>query len=211
MEEESAGLSPLALAAKFIGRNKILLIISGISFLSIIGAVGLLIKSNQPVEPIRFETQATSSASIKTITVDIEGAVAKPGIYNLLPDARVSDAIRSAGGLTAQADRERIDKTINRAAKLVDGAKLYFPKIGELSSAQTQTSSVHSSPANIAGSSIVNINLASQADLEALPGVGPVTAKKIVDNRPYQTLEELVNKKAVGQSLYAKIKDLISL
>ncbi|MBI2404837.1 helix-hairpin-helix domain-containing protein [Candidatus Gottesmanbacteria bacterium] len=57
----------------------------------------------------------------------------------------------------------------------------------------------------------VNINTASQNELESLPGVGPVTAKKIIDNRPYQTLEELVSKKAVGNALFEKIKGSLSL
>lgn len=58
---------------------------------------------------------------------------------------------------------------------------------------------------------LISINSASQFELELLPGVGPVTAQKIIDNRPYETLEELVIKKAVGQKLFEKIKQYVSL
>ena len=58
---------------------------------------------------------------------------------------------------------------------------------------------------------LININSASQTELEALPGVGPVTAGKIIDGRPYQTLEELKSKKAVGNALFEKIKDKLTI
>ena len=58
---------------------------------------------------------------------------------------------------------------------------------------------------------MVNINTASETELDALPGVGPVTAQKIISNRPYQKIDDLVSKKAVGASVFSKIKDQISI
>lgn len=60
-------------------------------------------------------------------------------------------------------------------------------------------------------SGTININQASESELDALPGIGPVTAQKIISNRPYQSVEDLLNKKAVGASEFAKIKDQMSV
>ena len=173
-------------------------------------SISLFIKSYQYSEPIRFSSsqdasngESTQSARI-TITVDIEGAVRSAGVYELPQMSRVEDAILAAGGLTTDADLQAISQTMNRAAKLVDGAKLYFPRSDEGDGGETQgvSSSV---------SSLVNINTASSGELESLSGIGPTTAKKIIDNRPYQTLEELVSKKALGQSLFEKLKSQLVL
>ncbi len=173
-------------------------------------SISLFIKSYQYSEPIQFSssqadesTDSTQSAQL-SITIDVEGAVNHPGVY-LLPEAsRVEDAISKAGGLATSADVETISKTINRAAKLTDGAKLYFPKVGEKGAQSGET---------VMGSatSTVNINTASSEELEKLSGVGPATAKKIIDNRPYQTLEELVSKNALGQTLFERLKGQLAL
>ncbi len=127
-------------------------------------------------------------------------AAPRPGVYTLPQGSRVEDAITAAGGLGSAADEVLYAKTINRAAKIVDGAKLYIPAKGEQSPG-TQG----------AVSTLVNVNSASQSELESLPGVGPVTAQKIIDNRPYLTLDDVVTKKAIGASLYDKLKNSLSL
>lgn len=173
-------------------------------------SISLFIKSYQSSEPIQFSTSqgdqstdSTQSAQLY-ITIDVEGAVNNPGVYELPQASRVEDAISKAGGLAASADIEAISQTINRAAKLVDGAKLYFPKAG-VQGAQFGESVIGSTV------STVNINTASSEELEKLSGVGPATAKKIIENRPYQTLEEVVGKKALGQSLFEKLKGQLAL
>ncbi|MBI2420982.1 MAG: helix-hairpin-helix domain-containing protein, partial [Candidatus Levybacteria bacterium] len=96
-----------------------------------------------------------------------------------------------------------IEKNINLASKVTDGMKIYIPRVGEsLSSGVNTTIS--------SGSSLVGINSAGQAELEALPGIGPVTAGKIIAGRPYSSIDDLVAKKAVSQSVFEKIKDQIS-
>ena len=139
------------------------------------------------------------------MVVHIDGAVAKPGVYRLASGARVTDAVSAAGGGRAETDRSKI----NLAAKVADGQKAYVPKIGESGSQR-----VGGSRGQIAGESVsqlVNINVASESELDKLPGIGPVTAQKIISSRPYSSLEDLLTKKAVSQSTYEKIKDLISL
>jgi competence protein ComEA len=159
---------------------------------------------------VSITPQPPVTATPKQITIDIEGAVQKPGVYKLLATSRVQDALIAAGGMSQSADRGQIAKSLNLAAPLMDGAKLYIPAVGE----QMMTSgSDASNPAGVQGASAetVNINNASEEDLDALPGVGPVTAQKIMSNRPYQSVDELVDKKIVGQSVYGKIKDLVSV
>lgn len=176
----------------------------GASLLLIALSIVLFVQSTQKPAPLRFSTdEATESAVLgATVTVDVEGAVLHPGVYTLPHTSRIDDAIAAAGGLSPDADGEVIAQTINRAAKLVDGAKIYIPVLGQESSGASERSDL---------STLVNINTSSQSQLEELPGVGPVTAGKIINNRPYQTVEELLLKKAVGQALFDKIKDKLTI
>jgi len=184
---------------------KIPILLGGISVFSIVVSLVLLVKSTQTAAtPIQFSSdgaEASGSAlGAAIVTVDVEGAVVHPDVYTLPVDSRVEDAIQAAGGLESDADEELFARTMNRAMKLVDGGKIYVPSLS--SSGIGSADSV---------SNLVSVNTASQSELDTLPGVGPVTAQKIIDNRPYQTLGELVSKKAVGTALFEKIKDKMSL
>lgn len=148
------------------------------------------------IEVISAETTPMPVKPSENITVDISGAVEHPGVYRLSAGARVEDAVASAGGLATDAQREWIQRYLNRAAKLTDGQKIYIPREGE--------------PAKVQESTGININTASQAELEALPGIGPVTAKKIMAARPYEKIEELTERKVISAAVFAKIKDQIT-
>lgn len=140
----------------------------------------------------------------KMISVDISGAVKQPGVYQLQDGARIEDGVRQAGGFAENANQEFISKYLNLAQKLVDGSKVYVPVEGEISSAVT-TAGV----AGVKTQSKVNVNTSSQPELEALPGIGPVTAAKIISSRPYQKIEDLLNQKVVSKAVFEKIKDQI--
>jgi competence protein ComEA len=179
------------------------MLFGGISILAIVVSVVLLVKSTQTgATPIEFSSDSVEASNSAVLTVDVEGAVTNPGVYTLPAGSRVDDALASAGGLGTNADEILFAKTINRAAKITDGAKVYIPEIGV-----DQTSHNISTTQN----GLVSVNFATLAQLDVLPGVGPVTAQKIIDNRPYQSLEDLVTKKAIGPSLYEKLKDSLSL
>lgn len=147
-----------------------------------------------------------SDAERKKVMVDVGGAVVKPGLYALPFDARVQDALIAAGGLNQNADRIFVSKNINLALKVTDGMKIYIPKSGEIDSS-IPIQGVSLTP----NSNLININSASIDQLDALPGVGKVTAQKIIDARPYSTIDELVTKKAVSQKVFTSIKDKIDL
>lgn len=198
-------------------------VILGIFSIVCIGlSITLFIKSYQSSDPITFSSdsqkgevigEATSSAATSAIAVDIEGAVMKPGVYHLPPGSRVEDAIAASGGFSKKADVDAVAKALNRAAKLSDGAKLYIPSLGESASGTgsgMDTSGTAGQSGLIAGRA-VNINRALQSELEALTGIGPVTAGKMIAGRPYTRLEELVEKKALSPSLFAKLKDQLTL
>jgi competence protein ComEA len=147
--------------------------------------------------------QDTNLPSSSQILVHVDGAVVKPGVYQLKPDARVNDAIAAAGGLAAGADGAKI----NLAAKLSDGQKVYVASIND----PVSSGSGKNNDTGSLQQGLISINSASGTELDSLPGVGPVTAGKIIAVRPYSSLDELVSKKAVGKSEFEKIKDLVSL
>lgn len=196
---DSEEVPPLGIVA-ILGEYKIPVLLGSMSILTILLSLILLVKSTQTTEPIRFSSQeATGSAlGVGVLTVDVEGAVVSPGVYTLPAGSRIEDAIVAAGGETGDIDVAQFAKTINRAMKLVDGSKVYIPSF--------LSSSVRSTVGNL-----VSVNTGSESELDGLPGVGPVTAQKIIDNRPYQTLDDLVTKKAIGPSLYEKIQAQLSL
>jgi competence protein ComEA len=160
--------------------------------------------------------QATTSGQISgEITVEIAGEVLSPGVYKLPRESRVDDLLVAAGGFSADADRGWTDKYLNRAAKLTDGQKVYIPpanqQIDESSAKSSGGYKTVSSDFSSDSNNLVNINTASSAELDSLPGIGPVYAQNIIEHRPYSTSEELVSKGAIKQSLYDKIKDKISV
>lgn len=182
---------------------KIPIIFGSLGLILLILSLFLLLKNQEEKSDVEFfSAESTPSANTK-LKVDVQGAVMTPGVYNLNEGARVVDALASAGGLSGSADRNYIAKYVNRAAKLADGQKIYIPSTVETVEGKTQNE------INNSGKEKLNINTASQGELEALPGVGPVTAGKIISGRPYQTADELKSKKIVGSSVYNKIKDLI--
>lgn len=197
-------------SAVFVWRvYKVPIVLGAVSLLCIALSIILFIKSYQSSTPITFSSDTPTEATVagsfaqNTLMIDIEGAVEKPGVYQLPMGSRVEDAIAQAGGFSSDADMDMIAKVLNRAAKLSDGAKLFIPVFSQNSPQSLSAPSSHSS--------LININSSSQSDLEALTGIGPATAKKIIAGRPYQTLEELVSKKAMSQSLMTKLKDQLTL
>lgn len=169
--------------------------------LIIIGGFSLLKQKED--QTLTVESTRDTSQSSDKIKVDIEGEVAKPGVYELSADSRFQDLLILAGGLGGEANRDWVAKNLNLAMKLTDGGKFYIPKSGETTSVQL------SSSGGTKASEKININTASSQELDTLPGIGPATAQKIISNRPYQTIEELKDKKAVSTSVFEKIKDQI--
>ena len=163
-------------------------------------------------------TSGGDTAGSGQIVVDVDGAVAHPGLYKLPPDSRVQAALAAAGGLSPQADAHRI----NRAAKLHDGQKLYVLSQGESTPPQAASSgqgcegqACTSTEGGVAGSDpegqgLVNINTANATQLTQLPGVGPAIAQKIIDyrtaNGPFTSVDDLTKVPGIGAAKLAQIK-----
>lgn len=144
------------------------------------------------------------------VIVEISGAVEKPGVYKLLASERLERLLIEAGGLAADADREWVEKNLNRAAKLIDGQKIYIPSRQELGIRNQELGRKSTDSVLGAFSGLVNINTATLAELDSLPGIGAVRAQAIIDSRPYSSPNELLSKKIIPQSVYEKIKDKIT-
>jgi competence protein ComEA len=150
----------------------------------------------------------TAPGSAVSLFVHILGAVAKPGLYQLHDGARAVDAVAAAGGFTAEADRQQL----NLARLVSDGEQIYVPKVGEAGSGPPGSSAVGGAGA-IGGK--VNINTASESDLETLPRVGPTMAKRIIAwreaNGRFATIEDLMSVTGIGEKTFAELKDLVTI
>jgi competence protein ComEA len=184
----------------FIGSGVLLVFVSGF----LIFHSGIFSSSSVEILDAHTDTPVVNSEVSKQtqIFVEVAGAVEKPGVYELSQGARVQDALERAGNVLETADINLIEKTINKASRLSDGQKIYIPKKGENAPVTVMSASTTSK--------LININSASESELESLPGVGPATAAKIMAGRPYGSLDEITSKKAVGSSVFEKIKDLIT-
>ncbi len=157
------------------------------------------------VEIIKSDQSAVISDQVGHIVVNVSGAVEQPGVYKLPTNSRIGDALVVAGGLAAEADREWVAKTLNLAAKVEDGEKVYIPSNSQISNSQI------TNPEHNQNSNLININTASVDELDSLEGIGETRAKAIVDNRPYSKTEDLVVKAKIPQSVYEKIHDQLSV
>lgn len=162
----------------------------------------------------------------ESITVDISGSVVHPGAYEVASDVRLSQVLTKAGGLNSLADKDFFARNYNSASRLVDQQKIYVPRIDEVKDGifvENAYSIDHAvciygdeneiTPKSQEGSdeAQISINSASEQELDALPNIGPVTAKKVVDGRPYDSLEKLVELKILSQKVFDDLEKRLKL
>ena len=139
-----------------------------------------------------------------TVTVDVSGAVATPSVVTLAEGSRVADAIDAAGGALPDADLAQL----NRAARLTDGEKVHVPITGE-QAAEAAGTTAGSVETGATTQQLININTATEAELDILPGVGPSTAEAIVadreENGPFSTIEDLMRVSGIGEKKFEKL------
>ena len=151
------------------------------------------------------------------IMVDVVGAVARPGLHELPAASRVADAVAAAGGLTAEADRMRL----NLAEPLSDGSRLWVPAVGEAAGPEVVAITAGPGDGGRAGvgdggsAASLNVNTAGAAALEELPGIGPALAAAIVDHRqrhgPFATVDELIEVSGIGSVKLEQIRPLATV
>lgn len=170
----------------------------------------------------------SKTAQVKTVRVQVSGAVLEPGIYDLPANCRVEEAIAAAGGLTENADNERI----NLVRKVRDGMQIRVPvqKAARTNSMQRKNAHVNfglgksasgKSGSNKAGSGrnssmmqIVRINSASAGELQQLPGIGPALAQRIVETRSrgrFTSTEDLLRVPGIGKAKLAKLRAYVEV
>jgi competence protein ComEA len=207
------------------------LLLIGATVVLVVAAAGLAIWATLPSGGVAFETGTESAGQavlpqglalgpVHTdgpaavgvpIVVDVEGAVIEPGLHALPPDSRVGDAIAAAGGYGPVVDIVAAGRQLNLAQKLTDGMQLWVPALDDDPATAPAPSPA---PAGAAVGDVVDINHASADELDTLPGVGPVTAAKIIAAReeaPFASIDELQARGIVGAATFEKLKDLVSV
>ncbi len=172
--------------------------------------------SDENTEKIQIEsTESGESQENKAteIYVHVCGKVVKPGVYELEEDARLCDAIEAAGGYSNKADKEYL----NLAEKVTDGQKIYVPgkdeiKENEQTSAETQN---NTNEYKAQDSNKVNINTASREELMTISGIGEAKADSIIayrsENGSFSSIEDIKNVSGIGDGLFSKMKEYITI
>ena len=154
------------------------------------------------VAPVRVA--APKPAAAKLLVIDVAGAVRRPGLYRLRSGSRIDDAIAAAGGPTPKAQLD----TVNLAAPIADGEQIVVPGRGAAGSVGASPPAAGSSP-----SAPLDLNSATLEQLESLPGIGPVTAQKILDYRQahgaFHSVAELEGVPGIGPAHMAQLKGLV--
>jgi competence protein ComEA len=151
----------------------------------------------------------TADGPGRQLVVDVEGAVIRPGLVTVRPGGRVGDAVDLAGGFAANADLEAAARALNLAQEVSDGMKVVVPAIG----LGIQANGDAETPPG-GSEAMIDLNRATEAQLDTLPGVGPATVGRIVaarDEAPFATVEELRSRGIVGEATFDKLRDLITV
>jgi competence protein ComEA len=184
-----------------------------VSMIAVTGAlllVALLLARRPEMAPIEIRPPAPTATPRPTNTpapwrVYVTGAVAHPGVVMVAANARVEDAVRAAGGCSSEVDLERV----NLAALLFDGQHLRVPAVGE----ELPAAVVDDQPGG--PSERIDINSATAEELDTLPGVGEVTAAKIIEYRqqhgPFQTVEAIMDVPGIGEAKFDAMRELITV
>ena len=201
------------------GIGAIVLLIVGAAVLAAGAGSGraVLVDASASVGP-----SAGVAAGVEAIlVVDIAGAVVRPGVYRLPAGSRVGDAITAAGGYGPRVDAARVGTELNLAAPLTDGQHLAVPSRDDVALGGDTTGGSAGSGAGSGPSggspgsgSLVDLNRATSAELDALPGIGPVTAAKILaarESTPFVAVQDLLDRKLVGQKTFDGLRDLVTV
>lgn len=202
INSHQTGLAVMALGAALTG-------------VGVLGSLLLSARDQHGVEIVRNEVEqpnfSLSPTPLPAVVVDVAGAVQRSGVYQLENGARLSDALTAAGGLSVDADRIWVSRSLNLAERLTDGAKIFIPSRGESASAGLRNSNSGTVGSMSDASLRVSINTSGLSELDTLWGVGEVRAQAIIDGRPYGSIEELVVKKILPSSVVEKNRDKLGL
>jgi competence protein ComEA len=200
------------------------LVVISVAVCAVAAAISFVVLAGAPKPAVAIDSQDSAhatgpaasgaiepSAPVGEVIVDVEGAVSESGLFRLALGSRVGDAIAAAGGYSAQVDIAAATSGLNLAQVLVDGQQVHVPLRGEVA-ATPVAAAASQKPA--AGGGLVDINTATAEELDTLPGIGPVTAAKIIAARqetPFATIDDLSQRGVVGAATLEKIRALIAV
>ena len=192
----AAGAVVLAVAAFFLAMGS--------------GGGSLVVAGGEPLPSISGDV-ALQPAGRSELVVEIVGAITRPGVYRLPAGTRVGDLVDTAGGYSPRVDVDRASRDLNLAALLADGDQVRVPSRDD--AAATFGPGGTGGGAPVGGSDgLVDLNAATSAELEALPGIGPATAGKIIaarEEQPFTTVDELRSRGVLGEKTFEKVRDLV--
>ena len=160
--------------------------------------------------PMASAGSAPAGAGAEAV-VHVAGAVVRPGVYTLAAGSRVADAIEAGGGPAPEADLDRL----NLAAKVVDGQRVLVTRRGEPAPPDEGTTGGGDPASGVGSGERLNLNTATKAQLEALPGIGPSMAQAILDQRQrrggFRSVRDLLDVRGIGDARFAELRDLVSV
>ena len=210
---QTAPSSPIPSAARVVAIGAAALAFAVVAIVvAVAGGSGEVRIDGGTVIPAALASGATETPSAvpgDVVVVEIVGAVPNPGVYRLPPGSRLVDVVRLAGGYGPRVDTARAERELNLAAPVKDGDHVRVP---------SRDDEIVGPGASIAGASVgpalLDVNAATQAQLEELPGVGPATAQKIIAAReeaPFGAVEELRSRGVLGEKTFEKLRPLLTV
>ena len=202
------------------------MLVAGALLLGVGYALAVMRQDAQPV-PIEIIPPPTIAVTLSVpspapsptagpLRVYVSGAVANPAVYELPPGSIIDDAVRAAGGFAEGADTI----AVNLAQPVVDGMQVYVPLLGELTTTPPAVSLPPAAPdtsrmGGVTVDGLININTATQTDLEMLPGIGPSTAADIIAHReangPFLAIEAIMDVPGIGEGKFEAMRGLITV
>ncbi len=198
--------------------SPLLLMIAGAAVLAAGSIAAIVLVESRPAGQVEMVERPGGGSpsgagdSQAMVVVEVAGAVARPGVYSLPSGSRVADAIGAAGGYSTDVDPRAAEAKLNLAARLLDAQLIVVPRRGDAAAGPTTSSDGPGSSSAATGP--INLNTASAAVLDTLPGIGPATAAKIIsarEEKPFESVDDLVTRKIVAASTLAKFRDQVTV
>jgi competence protein ComEA len=172
------------------------------------------LSSSRPISSVAAPGDSAGADGSGLVVVEIVGAITRPGVYELPTGSRVGDLVDAAGGYGPRVDTQRAAGSLNLAAILSDGDQVHVPSRDDASPEIAGRTGNGAGSGSAGPGALVDLNRASSSELDALPGIGPVTAGKIIAAReetPFATIDDLRTRKLVGEKTFEQLKPLVTV